>query len=307
MTARVASIATVCMFCALHASADPVRVEIPSSIDGEQQSVDIFPVSDESPRPLLVMLHNWSVNLDRFDGAEWEAVAKSANWHLVFPDFRGANNRPEACGSMIARQDILDAVDYVIQHYSVDKTRIYLAGASGGGHMALVMAAHAPERWTAVSAWASISDLAAWHAETKAADLKYYSDIEAIAGGPPGASQAVDDELRVRSPVHHLANAKDLPVDIATGIHDGHTGSVPIHHSIDAFNTIAKSRGDDPVDVETIARLSVKEYGGAPLFNDLTYGRDIYLRQEAGPSRITIFEGGHEDIPEAAIAWFGLH
>jgi hypothetical protein len=40
---------------------------------------------------------------------------------------------------------------------------------------------------------------------------------------------------------------------------------------------------------------------------DESYGRGIHLRRMAGRSRVTIFEGGHEGIPEAAVAWLALH
>jgi len=33
----------------------------------------------------------------------------------------------------------------------------------------------------------------------------------------------------------------------------------------------------------------------------------IYLRRYAGPSRVTIFEGGHEGIAAAAIEWLDQH
>ena len=36
-------------------------------------------------------------------------------------------------------------------------------------------------------------------------------------------------------------------------IHDGHTGSVPIHHAIDAFNVIARANGDKLVSDADIA------------------------------------------------------
>ena len=38
------------------------------------------------------------------------------------------------------RQDILDAVDWVLKRYPVDEKRIYLTGTSGGGHMSMLMA-----------------------------------------------------------------------------------------------------------------------------------------------------------------------
>lgn len=289
------------------AAAAPIRIEVPCSIDGTAQSADFFPVAETEQRPLLVVLHHWSVGVDSYDATDWANAASAQNWHLLVPDFRGANKRPEACASPLARQDILDAVEFIIDRYPVDESRVYLAGVSGGGHMAMVMGAHAPKRWTAVSAWAGISDLAAWHAETKAVDLKYYRDIEAVVGGAPGTSASVDEELRLRSPIHYLGNAKNLPVEIATGIHDGHAGSVPIHHTIDAFNVIAKALGEPPVDDATIAELSDEAYDEPPAFHDETFGRGIHLRREAGPSRVTIFEGGHEGIPEAAVAWLAMH
>lgn len=40
---------------------------------------------------------------------------------------------------------------------------------------------------------------------------------------------------------------------------------------------------------------------------DRAFGRVIFLRRFAGPSRITVFEGGHEWLPSAALAWLALH
>jgi dipeptidyl aminopeptidase/acylaminoacyl peptidase len=219
------------------------------------------------------------------------------------PNFRGPNLRPESCASELARQDVLDAVAYVRRTYAVDDTRVYLAGVSGGGHMSMVMAAHAPELWAGVSAWVGISDLTAWHAETKAAGRKYWKDVEAVVGGAPGASAAVDAQLRYRSPLYHVGGAKNVPLDLNTGIHDGHTGSVPIHHTIDAYNVLARAQGDDEVSAEDIATLSAEKPLSTTEKQDTTYGRHLHLRRYAGPSRVTVFEGGHEGIPRAACTW----
>ena len=218
-------------------------IEVESTLGDGTQPCSLLNPGGEAPRPLLVFLHTWSTGYDNFDWTPWREEAEKRGWLVLVPHYQGPNCRPEACASARARQDILDAVDYVCAHYPVDKARIYLAGVSGGGHMSMVMAAHAPERWTAVSAWAGISDLAAWHKECVEKGRKYAGDIEAVAGGAPGSSDAVDRELYFRSPVHHLAAAKDLPLDLNTGIHDGHTGSVPIHHTLDAFNAVARCQG----------------------------------------------------------------
>lgn len=281
-----------------------VVLQIESTLDGALQPCLFIAARGTEPRPLLVGLHPWSHGYDTFDDMRlWQQQARARNWHYLQPHFRGPNKQPEACASPKARQDILDAVDYVEARYPVDGQRVYLAGVSGGGHMALVMAAHAPERWAGVSAWAAITDLAVWHRECRAAGRAYWQDIEACCGGAPGASEAVDREYAQRSPLTAIARAKELPLDIATGIHDGHTGSVPIHHSIDAFNAIAKAHGAAPVSVAEIDRLSQEKPLDAPQAQDPTFDRQIYLRRYAGPSRLTIFEGGHEMLPSAACDW----
>jgi poly(3-hydroxybutyrate) depolymerase len=296
----------LCLVAPVGASAEKQElplIEVPSTIDGTMQPCVFIPAQGDEPRPLLVFLHPWSHGCNTFKSDDWHAEAKAHNWYFLGPHFRGPNKRPEACASPEARQDILDAVAYVCAQYAVDETRVYLAGASGGGHMAMVMAAHAPKRWTAVSAWCGISDLAAWHAESKAAGRHYHEDVAAVVGGAPGSSPEVDEQLRYRSPVHHMAKARDLPVDLSTGIHDGHTGSVPIHHTIDAFNVIAQARRDAPVSPEETATLSEEKPLETQEEQDATYGGAIYLRRYSGPSRVTIFEGGHEGLPKPAFAW----
>lgn len=284
----------------------PWTLEIVSTADASVQRSLFWPCEASDPRPLLVVLHWWSASIDTYDPAPWLQEAAARKWHLLLPDFRGPNLRPEACGSKLARQDILDAVDHVIATYRVDEARIYLAGESGGGHMAMVMAAETPNRWAAVSEWSGISDLAAWHAETKAAGRRYWENIEAVAGGAPGSSKETDKTLHYRSPVHFLGRTDLPPIDFNTGIRDGHEGSVPVHHTVDTFNIVARTLGGELVDAATLEALSSRT---APVLSkkDPTYGRDLYLRRKAGASRVTIFEGGHEGLPAAACAWLALH
>lgn len=281
---------------------------VESTIDGVKQPCLFMKAKADEPRPLLVGLHPWSHGFNTFpEMSAWQQEAAERDWHYLQPHFRGPNKNPDACASPKARQDILDAVDYAVRHYRVDVHRIYLAGASGGGHMAMVMAAHAPERWAAVSAWCGISDLAAWHKESRSAGRSYADDIEACVGGPPGSSLQVDEQVRYRSPVHHLAKAKDLPIDLHAGIHDGHTGSVPIHHTVDAFNAVAGVIGAECVNKKEIQALAKRNTLKQPAEQDAAYGRLIHLRRYAGASRVTIFEGGHEALPKPACAWLAQH
>jgi len=278
-----------------------------SSHDQTEQPARFYPSPVDGPQPLLVQLHTWSSDINSFNPDDWVTAARSHDWHVVVPHFRGANKNPEACASPAARQDILDTVAAAKARADVDPSRIYLCGVSGGGHMALVMAAHAPDTWTAVSAWVGISDLAAWHDETKAAGRNYWEDVVASAGGAPSRNTATDAQLKLRSPLYHLAAAAGLPLDINTGIHDGHTGSVPIHHSLDAFNVIAETLGLPLVSQSRINALSQEWTPAATPVVDPNYERAIHLREEAGPARVTVFEGGHDWLPDSACRWLAGH
>jgi pimeloyl-ACP methyl ester carboxylesterase len=271
-------------------------VTVSGSIDREPQTCRIHVAEGNVQRPLLVFLHSWSSDVQQ-DNSRWTDLAIERGWHVLLPDFRGTNTRPEACGSRLARQDILDAVDWMVDHHAVDTRRIYLAGTSGGGHMSLLMAARHPDRFSAVSAWASISDLRAWWEFTSQDERfeRYSRNIEAVAGGPPGTS-AVDGQLRDRSSLPFLARAVNVPLDINAGHLDGTTGSVPWRHSVDAFNVLLQARGATPLDPRMID-FNKRE-------PDEHYGRDILFRSTCGPARLTIFDGGHEDVAKAGIAFF---
>ena len=278
-----------------------------STHDHTEQPARLYRSPESGPQPLLVKLHTWSSDMNSFDPDDWVTAARTRGWHVVSPHFRGANKNPEACASPAARQDILDVVEAAKAHVEVDPERIYLCGVSGGGHMALVMAAHSPQTWTAVSAWVGISDLAAWHGETQAAGRNYWQDVEASVGGAPGISAEVDEQLRLRSPIYFMANAVDVPLDINTGVHDGHNGSVPIHHSIDAFNVIAETLGLPGVSQSRINTLSQEWVPAESPVVDPHYERPIHLREVAGKARITVFEGGHDWLPPSACHWLAQH
>jgi poly(3-hydroxybutyrate) depolymerase len=289
------------------------RVLIPSSVDGSDQPCYlILPGGfqpEGPPLPLLVSLHTWSGDVQQRN-EPLERLADQRGWIYLFPHFRGPNRHPDACGSATAQQDILDAVAWAREHYPVDPRRIYLTGVSGGGHMTLLMVGRHPEIWAAASAWVPISDLTAWHALH--AEGPYGAMVRASCGGAPGDSPEVDRQYRQRSPITHLHRARGVPLDIAAGVHDGHTGSVPIQHSLDAFNVVAAAVGVAGVCQHEVAQLSRR--GGklddprpSDRVEDAVLGRRIYLRRYAGRSRVTIFDGGHEGIAAAAVDWLERH
>src|SRR5690606_21308450 len=204
-------------------AAERKKVLIESSLDGSQQpSYVIVPDGYDpqgEPVALLVVLHSWSADLEQRH-PELERAANQRGWLYLFPNFRGPNQHPDACGSKLAQQDILDAVEWACRNYCIDRSRIYLTGSSGGGHMTMLMAGRYPQVWAAASAWVGISNLAAWHERHK--DGRYGLMLRRSCGGAPGDSETVDREYRERSPLTHLAKAAGLPLDLAAGVHDGH-------------------------------------------------------------------------------------
>lgn len=286
------------------------EVTLASSLDGEPQTVKWWAPAEESARarPLFVFLHSWSGDY-RQDNTRWLRHAARNGWVFVHPDFRGPNRSPKACGSRWARRDILDAIDFAAERLSIDRSRIYLAGSSGGGHMAMLMAGRHPDRFSAVSAWVGISDLVEWH-DFHTVDGKpqnYARMIRRSLGGPPGTSGEIDAEYRDRSAIHFLHRIGDLPLDLAAGVRDGKSGSVPIRHTLRAFNVVARSHGNEPIPEDTITTLWENGRLDAPRLSDVeadpTYDREIYLRRHSENARVTIFDGGHESLPDAACAW----
>lgn len=284
------------------------RFTVTSSLDGTSQPSLLWvpPAAESRPTPLFVFVHSWSSDY-RQPNDKWQREAVARGWIYLHPNFRGINEQPEAGGSRLARQDIIDAVDHVLARHKVDTSRVYLAGTSGGGHMAMLMAGYYPRRFTAVSAWVGISDLAEWERFHQNQPTRYSLMIRACCGGLPGASAQVDAQYRERSPIFHLQNVGDLPLDLNAGVFDGHTGSVPIAQTLRAFNVVATAGRHETVTDAEIEQLWTRQKLDDPKASDrvedASYERALLLRREAGPARVTIFDGTHEGLPGPACAW----
>lgn len=289
-------------------------IEVQSSVDrSSQPSFVILPPDFQAggpPRPVVVSLHSWSFGLEQ-RWPELEEMVADRGWIYLFPNFRGRNDNIEACASDIARQDVIDALDWVMEHYRIDDERVYVTGVSGGGFMTLAMVASYPTRWTAASAWVPLSDLRAWY-DFHALD-RYGEMTRQCVGGDPAEDGSILAEMERRSPLHQLASAVEVPLDLAAGRFDGHTGApIPVWHTLAAFNVIAEAVGAPGVSAQEIAELSrhaprLVHPTESDAVEDPSFGRAIFLRRHAGKARVTIFDGGHEGIPSAAIAWFELH
>ena len=205
------------------------EILVRSTLDGSIQPSLFFGAEGELSRPLLVGLHTWSFGRDN-QIKKMLPFAEKHNFNLLLPEFRGNNlvdknpNCTEACGSPLARQDIIDAIDYVIENENVDRKNVFLLGASGGGHMALMMAGMRPDYFKAIGAFVPITDLARWEKQN------------------PGYSRHVrgccldsEEEMLRRSPVSYLDVIAKANLKIFHGKYDR---VVPVSQSIEFFNTL---------------------------------------------------------------------
>ena len=279
--------------------------------DGSDQPA-LFWAPTEGPvaaakSPLLVALHTWSGDYRQAGGevkyAEW---CLQNDWVFIHPDFRGPNRTPEALGSDLVVADIRAAVEWAKTQTAIDETRIYAIGVSGGGHITQLLAGRTPEIWAGISSWCGIADIAAWHGETSATGrLNYAAHIEGALGGRPDASPDHDSDARHRSPLAWLKNAGPVPLDLNHGIDDGRSGSVPFTHSLHAWNAVVP--GSDRIDPAMISHFyetQIPPAGGDRELADPLYGLlPPAYRKTSGNTRVTIFQGGHEIIHEAALNW----
>ena len=280
-----------------------VRVE--SSLDGSLCPCWFYaPETGGKEVPLVVALHTWSQDWRQLK--HYRTVLDFAvrnGWAMVGPDCRGPNVRPEACGSDLAVTDIVDAVEYAQANARIDAARIYIVGGSGGGHLALLAAGRHPEIFAACAAFCPITDLARWHGESLAnhpgRDAKYAAMLEQVCGGVP---EVAPREYARRSPLAWLGRVRKagMPVYVATGIHDGWRGSVPVGHAIRAYNALAaKEDAVSEVDIAFIEANQETPSSLAPNGDvrpfDPFYGDNlkIHFRRTSGNVRLTLFEGGH--------------
>jgi len=203
------------------------EIWIRSTLDGTMQP-SLFFAASEANRPLLVGLHTWS--FDRFNQIKnMLPFAEENDFNLLLPDFRGKNtkanpNCTQACGSRLARQDIKDAIDYVIENKAADPENVFLLGLSGGGHMALLMAGFCPEIFKAIGAYVPITDLAKWSLENP----KYGKHVADCCNGD-------EKEMTDRSPISYIDTIARANLKIFHGKFDS---VVPVTQSMELYARI---------------------------------------------------------------------
>lgn len=205
---------------------------ITSTLDGTLQP-SLFYKASSPQRPLLVGLHTWSYN--RFNQIKnMLPYAEQYDFNLLLPEFRGENTAKNpacerACGSAYAKQDIKDAIDYVIEHEHVDGENVFLLGLSGGGHMALLMAGFCPARFKAIGAYVPITDLEAWTAQ----NANYKKHVFACCSST--------EEMAKRSPITYVDTIAKANLKIFHGKFDP---IVPLSQSLTLYRAISERYPD---------------------------------------------------------------
>jgi dienelactone hydrolase len=298
-----------------------IDISVKSTIDGTMQPASFY-ISEEVRNsgkkvPLLVALHSWSFGYEKKDPASLAATeAAKRGWAMLYPHFRGPNKTPQACGSDLAVQDIVDQINWAIANHPIDVERVYIMGGSGGGHMALLMAGRHPEIFAAVYASCPITDIARWQKESS--DIKknlFPSYAKMIVLSCEGKPDEKKEEYARRSPLTYLSLERTgkLPVSIITGIHDGHKkkggGSVPVGHAIRAYNQLVpagKRLSENVISyIERTEKIpdKLKFEGVDPYFSA---DKKVLMRLTCGNARLTLFNAGHAGNYSEGVEWLSL-
>src|SRR3990172_8225072 len=280
-------------------------ISIRSTHDKTDQKALFYDSGSLRKKPLLIVLHSWSEDYTQSFGIPYGRWAVQNDWVFIQPDYRGAFTNPQATASAGAVSDILDALEYAKENANVDTSRVYLAGFSGGGMAALIMAGKYPDKWAGVVSWGAVYDLTDWHSHTRNATRHYSKDIAASCGGPPVPGTAQERECRKRSPSKYLKNAKGkVPVYIAVGSDDSF---VPPAHSLRAFNDLADEEGRlSGSEIEHISEQHSLPPDFAAGYSDRLFadaGVPLLYERKSGMAVLKIYKGKHDVVYNAGLAW----
>jgi pimeloyl-ACP methyl ester carboxylesterase len=272
-------------------------VVIPSALSAPQQKAHFF--SANVPAPLIIDLHPWSSLLGSAagdNGMRLDELAYRNSWSYIRPELTGHNRNPTGCCGKATIDAIKMAIDYARNHAQV--TSVHVIGGSGGGYTALCGAMSGQLGGvTSYQAWVPITDLETWHRQRPG--LSYERDILACTNSAARFNLA---EARRRSPLFMSVPAQMPVVHLFAGVHDGTAGSsagvVPISHSIRMYNRLSQQA---PIADDILLRLMETRTGPQSSVDMRIDGRQIHLAAENSKASITIFEGGHEVLANAAM------
>jgi len=113
------------------------------------------PEISEGQLPLVVMLHGCAQTATEIaEQSGWNALADSNNFMVIYPQQKVENNLNK-CFNWYEEMDISkndgesdtvkEMIQYVLQNYDIDPSKIFVTGLSAGGAMANVLMANYPD------------------------------------------------------------------------------------------------------------------------------------------------------------------
>jgi predicted esterase len=282
-------------------------VRIPSTMDGHRQPALWLPARRDG-RPLLVVLHSWSVSYKQRLAAPFAIWAKRQGWSMIAPNFRGPNDKARATGSDLAVQDVVDAVGWARERAAIDERRVFIIGFSGGGMMSLLMAGRHPELFAGAVSWVPVHDLVEWYGYTsqRRPQPRYPGHIRASCGGDPAKNEGARERCASRSPRAHLAGARAaaVPVYIGHGLGDQ---DVRPDHAVRAFNQLAAPADRVPRAAVADIRRNVlppalRRSIEAPAYFGPNDPRVLFSRK-SGEATVVLFDGEHDMVYHPGLRW----
>jgi dipeptidyl aminopeptidase/acylaminoacyl peptidase len=170
----------------------------------------VTPVREGAKRPAVVWIRggmNWGI-----DELAWERMPRSndqsarafreAGLVLMLPSLRGAVDNPGAHEFFLGEvDDVVAAIDFVAQRPDVDLARVYVAGHSTGGTVALMAAVLSP-RLKGAYAFGPVDNVAEY------------------APYVPLLGRATGTELWLRNPVSYVEHLR-VPTQVIEGSDEG--------------------------------------------------------------------------------------
>ena len=211
----------------------------------------ITPVREGGKRPAVVWIHggfNWGLGALAWapagrDNDQSARAFREAGLVLMLPSLRGTDDNPGAREYFLGEvDDVVAAIDFVAQRKDVDPSRIYVAGHSTGGTLALMAAVLSP-RLKGAYAFGPLDDISRY--------ATFVPVLDKIEG----------QELRMRNPVSFVEHLR-VPTQVIEGRNGGNVGA------FDALRTAAKG-----------APLSFLEVPGATHFSVLAPVTELLARK----------------------------
>ncbi|MFZ3083975.1 alpha/beta hydrolase family esterase [Rhodoferax ferrireducens] len=151
------------------------------------------------PMPLVVMLHGCTQDADDFAaGTAMNERAREQGFFVLYPQ-QSPDVNPSRCWNWFEHKHqergrgepalIASLTQAVIQQHGIDARRVYIAGLSAGGAMAVIVAAAYPELFAAVGVHSGLPSGAASNVAEAFMVMKsgQVGIVERARGGPAGA------------------------------------------------------------------------------------------------------------------------